>query len=265
MTAAGRSGVIRALLVDDEPVARAGLRELLAGEPDIVVIGEAGDGEAAARAVLDERPDLVFLDIQMPGVDGFGVVEAVGPAAMPAVVFVTAFDRYAVRAFEVHALDYLLKPVDPERFRLTLSRVREKIASGAASAPNDEVLRALRGVPGAFPERVLIRDREKLLVVETKGIETIEADGDYVRIRRAGGTITARGTMASMESRLDPARFARIHRSTIIALRLVREVRPLFSGDAAVVLHDGTKLTLSRMYRAGFMALLGDERSAKKT
>lgn len=252
---------IRVLVVDDEPIARAGLRELLAGERDIVVAGEAVDGMSAAAAIVEVKPDLVFLDIQMPGVDGFGVIEAVGPELMPPVVFVTAFDQYAVRAFDVHALDYLLKPVEPERLRGTLERVRERTTAGRkVAAPGADVIRALRGLDanGAPPERMLIRDRDRFVVVDVKSVEWIAAEGDYVRVRWKGGTITTRSTMAAMESRLDPRLFARIHRSTIVSLRLVREVRPMFSGDAVVVLQDGTKFTISRMYKAAFIGLLGE-------
>jgi two-component system LytT family response regulator len=259
MTAPGHTA-IRALIVDDEPIARAGLRDLLARETDIEVIGEAGDGLRAAEAIIAQKPDLVFLDIQMPEVDGFGVVEAVGPAEIPPVVFVTAFDEYAVRAFEVHALDYLLKPVDPERFRMALDRVRARIAQRNGRPPGDDLIRSLRGLPGsgAYPERILVRTPERVLVVDTRSIDWIAAEGDYIRIRWKGGTLTARGTMAGMEARLDPSRFARIHRSTIVNIAQVRELRPLFSGDHAVVLHDGTKFTLSRSYKTKLFGMLGD-------
>jgi len=250
---------IRTLIVDDEPIARSGMRELLAPEKDFVVIGEAGDGLRAAEAILAEKPDVVFLDIQMPEVDGFGVIEAVGPSEMPPVVFVTAFDEYAVKAFEIHALDYLLKPVDPERFHRTVGRVRRRIAEGGGGVPGPEVLLSLRGLPGsgAFPPRLLVRSHEKIQVVETSSIDWITAEGDYVRLRSKGATLTTRSTMTSMEGRLDPSKFARIHRSTIVNLSLIRELRPAFTGDHVVVLHDGTRFTLSRMYKARVFALLG--------
>jgi two-component system, LytTR family, response regulator len=256
---------VRALIVDDEPIARAGIREMLAAEKDIVVVGEAGDGLSAAEEIIAKRPDLVFLDIQMPEVDGFGVIEAVGPGEMPVVVFVTAFDEYAVRAFEVHALDYLLKPVDPDRFRRTILRVRSRMDGRGGDAPVSAMMRTLRGLPGSgpYPERMLIRTPEKVIVVDTRSIEWIAAEGDYVRLRWKGGTLTARSTLAAMESRLDPARFARIHRSTIVSVPHVRELRPLFSGDHAVILHDGTKFNLSRLYKAKLFALLGDSSAGK--
>ncbi len=266
MTSPITAPAVRALIVDDEPIARAGIREMLAAEKDIVVIGEAGDGLSAAEEIIAKKPDLVFLDIQMPEVDGFGVIEAVGPGEMPAVVFVTAFDEYAVRAFEVHALDYLLKPVDPDRFRRTILRVRSRIDGRAgADPPVGALMQALRGLPGSgpYPERLLIRTPEKVIVVDARSIEWIAAEGDYVRVRWKGGTLTARSTLAAMESRLDPARFARIHRSTIVSVPHVRELRPLFSGDHAVILHDGTKFNLSRLYKSKVFALLGDSSAGK--
>lgn len=250
---------IRALVVDDEPIARAGLRDLLEGEEGIDVAGEAGDGVAAAGAILETRPDVVFLDIQMPGIDGFGVIEAVGADAMPPVVFVTAYDEYAVRAFEVHALDYLLKPVDPQRFRTTIARVRARAAAGPPGVLHPGLVRAFRALPGAtaYPERMLVKGEEKLVVVDVRSIAWISAEGDYVRIRWKGGTLIARSTMAAMESRLDPSRFARIHRSTIVAVSRVRELRPSFSGDHVVVLDDDSKFTVSRQSRPKLLALLG--------
>jgi len=258
MTTTGGAG-IRALIVDDEPLARAGLRDLLAAEKDVVVVGEAGDGLHAAEEILARKPDVVFLDIQMPEVDGFGVIEAVGPVEMPPVVFVTAFDEYAVKAFEIHALDYLLKPVDPERFRQALGRIRHRISEGDGMAPGHDLISALRGLPGsgAYPPRILVRSPEKIVVVDTPSIEWITAEGDYVRLRAKGATLTTRSTMAAMEGRLDPSRFARIHRSTIVNVSLIRELRPAFTGDHALLLHDGTKFTLSRMYKARLFMLLG--------
>ncbi len=258
MTAKSGTG-IRALIVDDEPIAREGLRDLLSSEADISVVGEAGDGLTAAEEILSKKPDVVFLDIQMPEVDGFAVVEAVGPGEMPPVVFVTAFDEYAVKAFEVHALDYLLKPVDPDRFRGTLERVRRRINAGEGGTPDAGLLRALRGLPGsgAYPSRILVRSPEKIIVVDTASIEWITAEGDYVRMRWKGATLTTRSTMTAMEGRLDPARFARIHRSAIVNVSLIRELRPAFTGDHALLLNDGTRFTLSRMYRARLFALLG--------
>jgi len=255
------SGGIRALIVDDEPIARTGLRELLATEGDITIVGEAGDGLTAAEEILSKKPDVVFLDIQMPEVDGFAVVEAVGPEEMPLVVFVTAFDQYAVKAFEVHALDYLLKPLDPERLHATLARVRRQIAAGKGIRPDHDLLRTLRGLPGsgAYPGRILVRSPEKIIVVDTPSIEWITAEGDYVRLRWKGSTLTTRSTMVAMEGSLDPARFARIHRSTIVNISLIAELRPGFTGDYALLLKDGTKFTLSRMYKARLFTLLGKE------
>ena len=259
------------LIVDDEPLARRGVRELVAGRPNVAEVREAGGGAEAVRVIRERRPDLVFLDVQMPRVDGFGVIEAVGLLAMPPVVFVTAYDAHAVRAFEVHAVDYLLKPYDQARFRTALARARERIhpsPNESDAPPDDDVrLRALlRGllesgggpegarelVAPASAEHVAVRVDGALRIVRLDEIDWFETEGNYVRIHAGRQSYLVRQTAAHLESQLDPRRFVRIHRRYLVNLARVHEVQPWFGGDAVVVLRDGTKLRLSRTYREQF-------------
>jgi|HubBroStandDraft_3_1064219.scaffolds.fasta_scaffold09359_3 two-component system LytT family response regulator len=258
--------MIRALIADDEQPARRKLRALLAREPDVEVAAEAADGVETVAALRADRPDVVFLDIQMPRLDGFGVIAEVGVAAMPVVVFVTAFDEHALRAFEVHALDYLLKPFAPSRLHLVVERVRHQLARAPASADlagRIERLLAdlgtLRPVPEPRPEplrQVLVErgeGRQALLAVEQ--IDLVRAEGNYLCFFAAGAEYRRRGTLRELEGRLDPARFLRLNRSEIVRLDAIRELQPWFHGDARVVLHDGSVLTWSRRYRSRAEAL----------
>ena len=247
------------LVVDDEPLARERIRALLDDEPEVKIVGECASGRTAIKAIQEKRPDLVFLDVQMPGVDGFGVVEQIGGAQMPAIVFVTAFDQYALKAFEVHALDYLLKPFDRERFQATLARAREAIRLRAAGAADQGMAALLESLAARrkHAERLLVKNggKERLLAVEE--VDWFEAAGNYVRIHTHGERLLLRETMANLELRLDPEQFARIHRSTIVNLKRVKELEPWFHGDYVVRLHDGQKLTLSRSHRARLLEVLG--------
>jgi two-component system, LytTR family, response regulator len=255
--------MIRALIADDERPARRKLRELLSREPDVEVVGEAADGIEAVAAIQGARPDVVFLDIQMPRLDGFGVIAEVGVEAMPLVVFVTAFDEHALRAFEVHALDYLLKPFAPSRLRRLLDRLRRQLAPSAADAAGGEVpaagdlarriehlLAAMRPAP-EYPRQLLVErgeGRQALLAVDQ--IDLVRAEANYLHVFAAGVEYRRRGTLRDLEGRLDPARFLRLNRSEIVRLDTVRELQPWFHGDARVVLRDGSVLTWSRRYRA---------------
>jgi two-component system LytT family response regulator len=250
---------IRALIVDDEPLARARVRELLDGHPDIEVTGECGNGREAVAAIRRQRPDLVFLDVQMPELGGFGVLEALEPAAAPAVVFVTAFDEFAVRAFEVHALDYLLKPFDRSRFLRSLDRAREAVRRRREGRPDDRLagLLAQLDTSRRYLRRVLVKAGSRTVLLRTEEIDWIESAGNYVRIHVGSERHLMRETMSGLEARLDPDRFVRIHRSTMVNLDRVRELEPYFHGDYIVRLTSGTRLTLSRSYRDRVQARLG--------
>ena len=254
--------MIKTLIVDDEPPSRRRVRDLLAEDPEFVLIGECGDG-AEAVAVLKERPcDLVFLDVQMPGVDGLEVARQLSEGRGPAVIFVTAYDCYALPAFEVQAVDYLLKPFDRERFRKALARAKVDIRRerGEAVFPPAAQPTAAGDLPGDKKplERVTIRTAGRIYFLKTSEIEWIEAAGNYLRLHAAGKTHSLRETMSNLEGRLDPERFWRIHRSTIVNVDRIRELQPLFHGDYVVVLRDGTELTLSRTYRRNLPGLFGD-------
>jgi two-component system, LytTR family, response regulator len=255
---------IRVLLVDDEHLGNASLRGLLAGHPDVEVLGEALGGRAAIRLVRSLRPDLVFLDVQMPEVDGFGVLRAVGPEAMPAVIFVTAYDAFAVRAFEVRALDYLLKPVAADRFAQALDRARDTLTR-TRDADLERRLRALLDDHAAATvapvtraaDQILVRVGRRDVMIPTRDVDWIEAD-DYCAVLHIGGERhVVRATLASLETQLDPAAFARIHRSAVINLRRVRELRRHSIGGLTVILADGTRLAVSRSRRAQLMEKLG--------
>jgi len=225
---------MRILIADDEAPARAKLRRLLQGEPDVTVVGEAASGHEALAAIEELRPDLVLLDIQMPGLDGFGVIEAVGMEAMPAVVFVTAYDEHALRAFDAQAIDYLLKPVRPDRLASVLERVR-RLSAG----PEPRILR-----------HILVHHENRAQLVPVSRIIRVSAEGNYLRLHLAGAEYPVRGTIASLESRLDPAVFLRISRGDIVRLEAIKEMQPWSHGDYHVILLDGTRLTWSRRYRA---------------
>jgi two-component system LytT family response regulator len=244
---------LRVLLVDDEPLARTLLRALLEKEREVRVVGECSGAEAVA-VIARARPDLVFLDVQMPEVDGFQVLEQVGPERMPAVVFVTAYDRHALRAFEVHAVDYLLKPVDAARFHDALEHARSRLHR----RPGDRAEPGLEGLlrdRARFASRLLVPGREGTVVVEAATIDWIEASDYYASIHAGGRTLLLRRTMDELEGLLDPAQFVRVHRGAIVNLDRVREIRPLLHGDAALVLSTGDEVRLSRTRRPRFNRL----------
>ena len=244
---------LRVLIADDEPLARGTIRQLLADQPDVDVHWEASDGRQAVDTVREHRPDLVFLDVQMPALDGFEVVAEVGPEAMPTTVFVTAFDQYAVRAFDVAAVDYLLKPFDDARFYRALDRAR-KAARRHAEAPADLTaqLRTLLAAQtpeasGGTLDRLLVREGKRLAVLRTEAIDWAEADGDYVALHVGSRKHLVRETLTKLEAQLGP-RFVRVHRSAVVNLDRVRDLRPTASGDCTVSLFDGTEVRASRRY-----------------
>ena len=247
---------IRTLVVDDEPLARRGLRLRLSREEDFEVVGEAEDGPSAAAAILALKPDLVFLDVQMPGFDGFDVLSRAATAHLPGVVFVTAYDKYALRAFAVHALDYLLKPIAHRRFQETLRHVRNQFENHG-HGESAERLRAMldardserEGGQGALAHRLTVRHGERFILLKVADIDWIEADANYLKLHAAGRTFQVRMTMAEVERQLDPRRFGRIHRSAIVNLDRVTAIEPEWHGEYRVSLSTGVELRLSRSYR----------------
>ena len=248
---------IRALIVDDEPLARKRIFDLLRDNTEIRVVGECGSGSAALELLEREKPDLMFLDVQMPEVDGFELLEA-AEASVPAVIFVTAYDKYALRAFDAQAVDYLLKPFNEARFQQALQRAKEKIGKATSGPMNAELLSLLKDVQaGRKPaERLVIKSGGRVLFLKAAEIDYVEAAGNYLNLFVGKETHLIRETMQSLESRLDPERFLRIHRSTIVNLERIKELQPWFGGEYVVILRDGRKLTLSRTYRARVQQLL---------
>jgi two-component system, LytTR family, response regulator len=267
--------VIRAIIVDDEPLARRGVRARLARAGGYTVVAECASGREAVAAIRGQSPDVVFLDVQMPGIDGFGVIREVGADRMPVVIFVTAYDAHALRAFEAHALDYLLKPIDDDRFAAAVERTRRRVTERDESAVARRLVALMHEVgatvdathgsrPGRAepsappgPGRIVVRDRDRVLLIDIGDIDWVGADGDYVRIHTAGKSHLLRDTMAAMEERLDPATFVRIHRSAIVNVDRIRELRPYSSREYSVILRDGTRLRLSRRYRDRLRTHLG--------
>lgn len=243
--------MIRTLIVDDEPIARRGIRQHLRNEADIEIVGECGDGAAAIDAITEGGLDLIFLDIQMPEVTGFDVIESIGVARMPAVIFVTAYDEHALRAFDVHAVDYVLKPVDRHRLRNAVERARARLShvpvqlDGRIAAALEELGRPVR----EFAKRIAIKGDGRVLLVDVDEVDRVESAGNYVEVHCGARHHLMRETMASLEARLDPARFVRVSRSSIVRADRVRELQPMFNGDFVVVLRDGTKVAGSRRYR----------------
>jgi two-component system LytT family response regulator len=256
------------IIVDDESVARARLRRLLSDEPDMQVVAECENGKDAVHAILDRAPDLVFLDIEMPELNGFDVLRTLPEETLPAFVFVTAFSSYALDAFAVDALDYLLKPFDAERFQVTVRRARERLG---LRSERQELLTAIREVAEtqreikaavgrlpetsspqpSFLERIAVKADGRVFFVRVNDVDYMEAAANYVKIRVGSEAHLIRERLGDLAARLDPTRFARIHRSTIVNLDRIKEIQPWFSGDALVILRDGQKLRLSRMFRAG--------------
>jgi len=239
---------LRTLVVDDEAPARRRIKRLLAEEPDVTIVGECGDGTSAVSAIASARPDLVFLDVQMPERDGFEVVKALPPGGLPAILFVTAHDRYALRAFDVHAVDYLLKPFTGERFRTALARARERIASHAPDPALAGLAADLRRRP-AYLTRLPVRSGGRTVFVDLESVDWLEAADNYVRVHVQRREHLVRETLAALDAQLDPDRFARIHRSVIVNVARIAEVRPTSHGDAEVLLRDGARLAVSRTWR----------------
>ena len=250
------AAAVRALIVDDEPLAREHLRALLADEPDVDVVGEAGGGSTAIQLIGALEPDLVFLDVQMPGCDGFQVLSAIAPTHAPVVVFVTAYDAHALRAFDVAAVDYLLKPVVEARFRAAVRRAVKRVreSAGESASRRAALLATLAPLAGA-EEPFPIRADGRVTFVKPREIDWIDADDDTVRVHVGERVYVMRETMTAIEGRLPPG-FVRIHRSTIVNRDRIREIQPWFKGDFVLVLADGTRLTSGRTYQAHVRQLI---------
>jgi two-component system, LytTR family, response regulator len=253
---------IRAVIVDDEPLARRRIGNLLADAEDVEVIAECANGREAIQAIEESPPDLLFLDIQMPELDGFDVLQAIGIGTVPVVIFVTAYDQFALRAFEAHALDYLLKPFDDERFESTLQRARERIRPQEEEGDLDRRLRALledvRGGRG-YLQRLVVPTGHRSVFIRTEDIDWIEAERNYIRLHVGGRTHLLRENLSRIESALDPEKFCRIHRSTIVNIDRIQSVESLFRGEYQLVLHDKTTLTSGRSYRPNLHRIMGKE------
>lgn len=249
---------LRTLIVDDEPLARSRIRHLLAKETAVEVVGECGDGRTAQERLKAGGVELCFIDVQMPELDGFAALREIPRERLPQLVFVTAHDRYALRAFEVRALDYLLKPFDPDRFRETVARAVEahRLRAGART---EAVLAALRELSerSRYPERLLVKESGRVVFVPVRELDCVEAAGNYVCLSVGKQSYTARETMGEMEAQLDPRRFVRIHRSTIVNVERIRELRATVTGDHLVLLESGRELPLGRSFKDRLREALG--------
>jgi len=252
---------VRVVVADDEPLVRRGLRMFIGAEQGLSLVGEARNGPEAVDVIRAERPDLVFLDVQMPELDGFGVLESLEGEPLPAVVFVTAYDEYAIRAFDVHAVDYLLKPFDEERFRVALGRVRSRLGERKSTSLDERleaVLSELRSRE-QYTDRLLVKTDGRVTVLQVDEVDWIEAADNYARVHTARGRYLVREPIKTLERKLNPRQFARVHRSAIVNLARVRELQPMFGGEYVILLSTGAKLTLSRGYRDAFRSRLGNE------
>ena len=250
---------IRTIIVEDEPLGRERIRALLKDDTDIQLIAECCDGPEAVASIEQNLPDLVFLDVQMPGMDGFAVLDTISVARMPAIIFVTAYDHYAVRAFEVHALDYLLKSFDPDRFQAALLRAKQEIRRSRDGHWNERLAGLLEDLQARknHLKRIVVRSAGRIVFLPVNEVDWIEAADNYVHLHAGRESHLIRETLQSLAGKLDPSKFLRIHRSTIVNVDRIRELRPLFHGDYAVKLLDGSELTLSRTFREKLAQPLG--------
>jgi two-component system LytT family response regulator len=257
---------VKALVVDDEGLARRRINRLLASHSNVEVVGEASGGRAAVEAIVAKRPDLVFLDVQMPDLDGFSVLKQLSDDDLPAVIFVTAYDQYALRAFEIAAVDYLLKPYTPQRFAQAVERALRSIESTSRSDNDDRLRRLLREVLHAAPaergaergvgslDRFMVKAQGRTRFVRADEIDWIESDGNYIRLHVGPASHLVRGTIGTCEERLDPRRFVRVHRRYIVNIDRIKEVQPWFGGDYVIVLNNAQQVRLSRTYRERFQS-----------
>jgi two-component system LytT family response regulator len=258
--------MIRTLIIDDVQLARERLKRCLADEPEVEIVGECDNGEKAVESIRNLAPDLIFLDVQMPALDGFGVLNALTGERLPAIIFVTAYNEYAIRAFEVNALDYLLKPVDCERLGRAVERAKSQLAKSQIAQPPqtadlDRRFRAMlddiKQGP-KFLKRLTIKLTGRTILLPTDEIDWIETYGNYLKVYAGRESHLIRGTMQSLEAKLDPERFVRVHRSVIVNIEKIKEIYPRSNGDQDLVLQNGQQLMMSRNYRDKFFDALGD-------
>jgi two-component system LytT family response regulator len=253
---------IRTVIIDDEPLARQTLRNLLKQHDDLQLVAECSDGDQATNAILDYKPDLIFLDVQLPVKNGFDVLEEIPFETMPVVVFVTAYEQYAVKAFEVHAIDYLLKPIDKERFNYALERVRKEIERARGGGDLKSRVFALlkdKDKQPKYLERIKVKSSGSYIFLRVEETDWIESEANYLRLHVGKNSYLVRGTMNNIEQKLDPAKFVRIRRSAIVNLDSVKEINPWVQhGEYALSLTDGRKLTISRNYRERLLKLIGE-------
>jgi two-component system, LytTR family, response regulator len=257
--------MIRTLIIDDVQLARERLRRCLAAHPDVEIVGECDNGETAVKSIRALDPDLIFLDVQMPALDGFGVLDALKKERMPAVIFVTAYNEYAIQAFEVNALDYLLKPVDCERLGKAVERAKTHLTQPERPPLGDDLDNRFRALlediktGSKFLKRLTIKLTGRTILLLTEEIDWIETYGNYLKVHTGRESHLIRGTMQSLETKLDPEKFVRVHRSVIVNIEKVKEIYPRSNGDQDLVLQNGQQLMLSRNYRDKFFAVLGAE------
>ena len=249
---------IRVVVVDDEELGRDRLHSLLSEQPDVEIVGVCADGAAAVETIDREQPDLVFLDVQMPGMDGFEVIENLDSARLPAVVFVTAHDGHAIRAFEIHALDFLLKPFDQTRFEKALERARTQLAAKQGQVIDSRLVSLLEELreERKYPERLIVKSSGRVFFVRAEEIDWVEASGNYVKVHTKADAHLLRESMKNMEGKLDPKTFVRIHRSAIVNIDRIKELEPWFHGEYIVIMRDGTRLTASRVFSDRLSALI---------
>ncbi|NOT46309.1 MAG: response regulator [Acidobacteria bacterium] len=252
---------IKTLIVDDEPLARDRVKRFLRDEHDINIVGECGNGREAVTAIKEKKPDLVFLDIQMPEKNGFEVVKSLDAGTMPSVIFVTAYDQYALQAFDVHALDYLLKPFNRERLHKAVSHARDQIETKRMGNLDERLASLIADLRGEkkYLERLVVKSVGRVFFMKVDEIDWIEAAGNYVKLHSGREAHMIRETMNGIEAKLDPDKFLRIHRSTVVHIDRIKELHPMFSGDYAVILRNGTELALSRNYRERLLELFENQ------
>jgi two-component system, LytTR family, response regulator len=248
---------IKTLIVDDEPIARDRVRRMLLEETDVEIVGECGNGKEAVSFINENQPDLVFLDIQMPEMNGFEALQNLNLNKTPAIIFVTAYDQYAIRAFDVHALDYLLKPFNRERLKRAVTRAREQIEKAGTGKIDERLASLLKDLTSSkkYLERLVVKSVGRVFFLRTDEVDWIEAAGNYVKLHVGREGHLIRETMNGLEAKLNPDKFLRIHRSTLVNIDRIKELNPLFSGDYTVMLKNGTELTLSRNYRDRLLEL----------